>query len=210
VARGSRGTGRKVGTGRKIGMTLLALLLIASVTMIGLLLRDDGLVRLRPPEATPAPRPLEGLVAAAFDPEGTGPPGENNHLVQLALDGDRSTGWRTESYERADFGTKDGVGLLLDLGGPKQLDSMSIYSPTQGWAASVHVSQDPPAAAPLEAGFTLTPTGTDSGLVLRGTTGRYLLIWITDLGRDGAKHRVELNEVAVLGATVDGAVPDGG
>ena len=50
---------------------------------------------------------------------------ENPEDVGLAVDGNPETGWRTSTYyRRADLGgLKDGVGLVVDLGGPREVDS---------------------------------------------------------------------------------------
>src|SRR6478736_4759934 len=50
--------------------------------------------------------------AGAFDPEGDGH--ERDEEASLAVDGDRSTFWRTERYSRF---FKTGVGLVLDVAG---------------------------------------------------------------------------------------------
>src|SRR4051794_1688513 len=56
--------------------------------------------------------PLSGVTA--YDPQGTGTPGEHNTDAKLATDGNAGTYWRTESY-RGGL-NKSGVGVVLDAG----------------------------------------------------------------------------------------------
>ncbi len=188
--------------GRRVGIGLVILLVMCSVLMIRALLTPHELVR--PAIARSSTNgPVLGIEASAFDPEGTGPVGENNHLVQLATDGDPGTAWRTESYASPSFETKSGVGLLIDLKSTQTITELSILSSTPGWSGSVHVSNERPLAAPIEAGMPITDTAPQSTLKIPGTAGRYLLIWITQLGSDGSKNRVEFQEVEVLATTKD-------
>ena len=66
---------------------------------------------------SPAADPIAGVTATDFDPQGT-PPEENPELAPLAVDGDKTTAWRTLNYKQnfGPGGLKSGVGLILDLG----------------------------------------------------------------------------------------------
>src|SRR5690606_3138073 len=132
------------------------------------------------------------------------PPGDGNeHDDELAFltDGDPSTTWSTEGYNQRDFGIKPGVGVYVDVGSERELDALAISSPTNGWSASVHVASAPATAldgwgAPV-AGASGVHAG-DASFDLDGTKGRFILVWITDLG-DGAPARFEIGEVTVTG-----------
>lgn len=151
--------------------------------------------------APPASRVLGVAGAASFDP----PPGDGTeHDGELArlVDGDPATTWSTEGYDRRDFGIKPGVGVYVDIGVEHEIDTVAISSPTNGWAASVHVASAP--AATLDGWG--PPVAQRSGLAagdtsfdLAGATGRYVLVWITDLG-EGTPARVEIGELTVTGA----------
>ncbi len=82
--------------------------------------------------AEPTVQPVVRLAIAGatdFDPRADGGSAqENPKEVALAIDGDRSTAWRTERYrKRADFGgLKPGVGLVLDLGRVREVSEVRI------------------------------------------------------------------------------------
>ncbi|KAA0235153.1 MAG: Serine/threonine-protein kinase PknD [Acidimicrobiales bacterium] len=139
----------------------------------------------------------------AFDPQGSGPPGENDGLTGYMVDGDPATTWRTESYDERDFGTKEGVGAYFVLDGSRSLSELRVTSPTIGWAADVYVLDHPPEPA----GVSGSPVASASGLSgevtfdLGGADGSVALLWITDLG-DGPpdpRVRVEIAEVSIWG-----------
>ena len=144
---------------------------------------------------------LVALVGAhAFDPLGDGQRIENDALAGAAVDGDPATTWRTESYSTRDFGRlKDGVGLVIDLGTDTAVGRVAVTSPTTGWSLELHVAGTDGAQldrwGPAVAS---TDRVVDGGATLDadGARGRYLLLWITDLG-DGPDHRVEISEVLV-------------
>ncbi len=69
--------------------------------------------------APPAPRAtaLTPSAVNSFDPEGTGPPGENDAELPLAIDDNPATAWSTEGYDDRLFGhLKQGVGISLSAG----------------------------------------------------------------------------------------------
>lgn len=141
------------------------------------------------------------LTATAFDPR-VGD-GENDDRVHLAVDGDPETAWPTEFYGDRQLGSKDGVGLVVALDAPRDLDSLVITSPSQDWSASIHV-----AAGPLDTyeawGEPLTrvegATPGDTTVDLGGTHGGAVLIWITDLGpAPPGEFRVLIGEVVLAG-----------
>ena len=65
--------------------------------------------------------------AGAFDPEGDGH--ERDEEAPLAVDGNRSTFWRTERYSRF---FKTGVGLVLDAGRGVRVRQVVVDSATPG------------------------------------------------------------------------------
>ena len=77
-----------------------------------------------------------------FDPEGDG--AEHPEEVAFAIDGDpRATAWTTETYQGDSFGTKSGVGLVVDLGSEQRVSSVLVESPTPGWPLEVYGANDP-------------------------------------------------------------------
>src|SRR3546814_10433633 len=71
--------------------------------------------------------PYELAAITDLDPYGD-PPEENGDLAELAIDGDNSTAWQTQSY-RQQFGPgglKPGVGLVIDLGEAKSVGAINV------------------------------------------------------------------------------------
>jgi hypothetical protein len=138
----------------------------------------------------------------SFDPEGTGPPGENNGDLPLAWDGDPSTAWTTEGYDNRDLAPKSGVGIVVDLGDQRDLGELAIASSTQGWSVAAYVGDG--SAQSLgdwgEPVASAESIGGDTTLDLDGASGRAVLLWITDLGErpgDGEKYRANISELTV-------------
>src|SRR5262245_11161564 len=68
----------------------------------------------------------------AYDPEGDGH--ENDDLAPLAVDGDRTTFWKTERYHS--FG-KTGVGLVLDARRARPIARVIVSTDTAGSSAEI-------------------------------------------------------------------------
>lgn len=144
------------------------------------------------------PVAVEELRAIAFDPFGTG--GENDDLAGLAVDDDPATSWQTERYNsRLLGGLKPGVGIVLDVGEARELDTLTIETPDSGWVASIHVADDLPGDYD---GWGEAKTTVETGqagsneIDLDRVRGSYVLVWLTDLG-DDAGVRFTLSELDV-------------
>jgi serine/threonine-protein kinase len=153
------------------------------------------------PAPTPAALPIVGV--QDYDPEGTGARGENPGEVGAAIDGNQATAWSTEDYQQRNVGgLKSGVGLILDLGAPKQLDSVQVDTRAGGWSAEIYASDSVPATlagwgAPVASGSDLGQQAT-LGLTTPARAQRVLL-WITNLPPGGPPFRLEVAEVRVIG-----------
>jgi len=155
----------------------------------------------------PAGQPL--AIAGApvpFDPQGDGD--ERGDRAPLAVDGDPSTAWTTETYNSQDdfIGLKRqgrstpdepiGVGLYVDLGEAVDPGEVVLTTPAEGWSATLHLAAEPgatigdwgPAVATVEGG-----AAGDTTVTVPEGRGRYLLVWVTDLGG----RSFELQELAV-------------
>jgi putative peptidoglycan lipid II flippase len=138
----------------------------------------------------------------AFDPQGTGQPGENNAQVALTSDDNPATAWHTEGYNARDFGTKTGVGLIIQLAHPTPLQSLDVSSPTHGWAAQVFVSDSSPTQAPTASPTaSLTNISGDAHFKLSSSVGSTIVLWITNLGSGaaGSRYSVTISELKVRG-----------
>ncbi|HZD00231.1 MAG TPA: protein kinase [Actinomycetes bacterium] len=182
--------------GRWLGWTLVLVGLVAVLVVMGLTLNRSGVINL------PGTRQSEGqkgsttsqpqvtavriASAQAYDPFGR-PPEENDADAGKAIDNNASTVWKTEHYRSAQFGSlKPGIGLVLDVGSPKQASELklqllyagatvevygagdSLPSSFDGWAANKLGAED-------QAGqnVKVSLSGSDSY--------RYYLVWFTHL-----------------------------
>ena len=143
------------------------------------------------------PDPVVAAVAA-FDPEGTGPPGEHDELAANAIDGDPTTDWHTERYEDRMMGPKRGVGLAVELVEVSDVEEVTISSDGAGWAVAVHVADSPRPTVDEWGPPAVVATGLGPEVSLRpGVPGGAVLILVTDLGENGPPHRLSITEVSI-------------
>ena len=188
---------------------LFILLIATAITVAGLLLREtavrsDGTTSSTTEVPAAPAAAITPLTASAFDPYGD--QGENDSLAPDAVDGDATTAWNTEGYDQQTFGTKSGVGLAVELGGPHDVARVQIDGSTNGWGGEIFVVDDsvpidefdPDTATPVA---TLEDVRTPLDVQITPSTGSRIVIWITDLGDapEGERHRVEFGEVRVVG-----------
>ena len=143
-------------------------------------------------------RPLDVETVADFDPHGEGQ-SEHPEEAGLAVDGDRSTAWTTETYDDALELLKPGVGLVFDLGRRRAVERVKVISPQPGYAFEVKTAGSLPGD---ETGFTdvgaQNRAPAAATIDTAGARGRYWLVWITKLpGGDGGT--ASLAEVKLLG-----------
>ncbi len=140
--------------------------------------------------------------ASAFDP----PPGdgsENDGDAGLAIDDDPTTAWTTQGYDSRDLGgLKDGVGLVVVLDEPAELERLTVASPSNDWSAEIYLS--PSAASDLGAWGepVASEAGIDAGEVtfeLEGRPAGAVLVWITDLGDEPPRAHTLIADISVQG-----------
>jgi serine/threonine-protein kinase len=128
--------------------------------------------------------------AKAYDP----PPGdgsEHDDQAGKATDGDPSTYWYTQQYSTSDFGNlKSGVGLVLRAGRPVALKQIRVTSDTPGFTAVIKVGDAE--GGPFVPDSSSQTVSAMTIFSLQGRSGRYYLLWITNLG---AHSSVRVNEV---------------
>ena len=150
-----------------------------------------------------SPTQLQIVSIVPFDPAGNDQV-EHPEKIDLINDGDSNTGWYTERYTTADFGKlKEGVGLIISLGPPQQLDRLRISSPTIDWSFEIFASENTGGAI-QSWGEPVVSRNEVSGTItvnLNDTPGATLLLWITSLGRELAAggHRVTVTEISITG-----------
>jgi serine/threonine-protein kinase len=133
-------------------------------------------------EASAGPVKVTGVTA--YDPQGTG--GEHDGDAPDATDRDPASYWPTEHYESFD---KNGVGLVLRAQGEPR--TLTVVSDTPGFRAQIQAGSSENGPFDPASGLQ-TVAGTTTFSLRR--SGRYLVIWITDLGGNSSVH---INEVTV-------------
>jgi hypothetical protein len=189
--------------GRWLGWTLAlvglaAALVVVGVTMLGddlagLLGRDRTTGSTEPPGTTAGAKPVPIVAAHSFDPESQDSVKEENEgQASLAVDGDRTTAWRTEGYNQNLGVLKQGVGLVLDLGSPKPTGRLTLtLLPAGGSGLTIYGADEVPDTLEGWGNQLAGPkTAADRAVFdLGGGRHRYLLVWFTSLPNDGGKFR---------------------
>jgi eukaryotic-like serine/threonine-protein kinase len=176
--------------------TLLVVLVAVALGVAGLLIRGSGTNLFGgrdEPDTTEAASPADEFVPIGrtvdFDPAG----GDGEHTDEAergdAIDGDQNTSWSTEDYTSPDWGRlgKPGVGLILELNQPTEIQALEFDTPSVGWQAEVYVADSDPGnlegwGEPV-ATFEESDAGTNS--VTFDRTGGAMLLWFTRAGDDG-------------------------
>ena len=163
VARAGRSTGeattvldsvsadRRVRILKRSGISIAGIVLVlagvaAALLIAGLLSDDDrGAGGGAGGGAQPVGSEITLQSAQDFDPEGGD--GEHGEDVGLAIDGDPTTSWTTETYTTgpvlADAG-KSGVGLIVSTDEPVEGQSLTIGTEQGGWTADVYAAVEGP------------------------------------------------------------------
>jgi hypothetical protein len=129
----------------------------------------------------------------AYDPQGTGVPGEHNADAPKATDHNGDSYWETEFYSDAPSLPKDGVGLVLDAGRDVQLQKLGFATETPGFTAEIKAGDSENGPFPdVVAGSQVV--GRQARFTIASGKHRYYLIWITRLG--GGYHTARINEVS--------------
>src|SRR5690349_15297283 len=137
--------------------------------------------------AAAAAVPLTPASATVYNPLGSS--GDDDPAdASKAIDGSASTFWHTSYYLGHQFGNlKKGTGLILDMGKPVRLSQLRVQF---GSSCCTHVLIEVGNinTASTAALSTFTPVQSSSAAqgsttfnVTKQATGRYVLIWITDL-----------------------------
>ena len=159
-----------------------------------------------------ASRPLRLIRSASFDPDGDGV--ERDELAPLAIDGLPDTKWESEPYRGSPEIEliKPGVGLIVELARPTEIDAVVVRSTRPGYTLSVYTSAEADSPTGLE-DYTQVVTPREVlnpqvRLALRKPLrARYVLLWFTKLSPTAVNDRygVEVNEVRVTGVPAGAA-----
>ena len=183
---------------RVLGVLIVTAIAVLGWTLISSITGDS-----------PPPGPLTGVdviairSADAFDPEGTGVPGEHNDRAMLAIDLDPSTAWPTERYDTRDLGLKSGVGLVLTLDRVTDIDQVTIRTvDADDWAVQIRIATGISAADATSIAEFGSSVGGGSGLgsiaeLAVDGQGDTVVIWITDLGTGDTPIRLSISEITI-------------
>jgi tRNA A-37 threonylcarbamoyl transferase component Bud32 len=132
--------------------------------------------------------PLSGVTG--YDPQGTG--GEHDADAAKATDHDPATYWQTETYDSPDFGGlgKSGVGLVVDAGGPIALSSVTVTTDTPGFSAQIQEGSS--STGPFVPDSSVRTVNGRTTFRLNGKSGRYYVVWITQLPPGAVAHVSEV------------------
>lgn len=177
----------------------------AAVSTVGLLLAmaltgggEQGGGSVAAEAAAPEPQPVPVRAASLFHPGGS----DDDHAdeVPLAVDGDPSTAWTTQTYGSPQFGNlRPGVGLLFDLGQTREVRSVHLTVASPGLDLRVHAGDEPGDGlvdTPAVGAVSEAPPDTVIELA-QPVQARYWVVWIERLPNDG-RHQARLAEAAFL------------
>jgi tRNA A-37 threonylcarbamoyl transferase component Bud32 len=129
--------------------------------------------------------------------------------VEKAVDGDESTGWRTDNYKQPRFGNlKPGMGVLIDLGAAVDVVNVKVDFDVPGATVQVMTGDRDPGATSAGDKQLLKDfkpdgdprVGGASTVLGVGQKTRYLLVFITSLPptESGSGYQVAIDEISVF------------
>jgi hypothetical protein len=176
---------------RTVGIVVLALVLVGAAVSAGLVLSKSGSGHQSNTAggtaSVPAGSPLSVTAVQVYLPV----PGhtlDNAAEATRAFDGNPATFWSTDHYNSPTFGNLyPGIGLEIELSSSAALRTLTVTSSTTGWSASAYVSSSPisngqPVSAWGSPASTLSGINGSTTFSLGGRHGRYVLLFITNLG----------------------------
>jgi serine/threonine protein kinase len=130
---------------------------------------------------------LKPVSASVYNPLGSS--GDDDPAeAQNAIDSNAGTPWHTSYYFSPVFGNlKKGTGLILDMGKEVRLSQVMIqFGATCCTRVEIEIGNDSTSSAATLSTFTplqasTTAAGSTTFTITKQSTGRYVLIWITDL-----------------------------
>ncbi len=152
---------------------------------------------------------LKPLSAAVYNPDDTSPGSDDPGEAQYALGGTAGRFWHTSYYfNYPQFGhLKKGAGLILDMGKRVKLSQIAVqFGKSCCTHATVEIGNS---ANPSDFGsFTslansASAAGTTTFNVSSQASGRYVVIWITNLPPlTGNEYQTQIYDVTIHGTTV--------
>ena len=174
--------------------TMLASAMLLVVVLVGVVawrsINHESSAVIDAPAAQPAPTtpvasgPVTITRAMSYDPKGDDG-AENDELLPLILDGTPKTQWRTVCYGDRFFGSKGGVGVVLELSGAGT-GTLMVNPQTKPWGIEVYSSADGiPQNLDMWGKRIAKNYGTETGpttFVVKNPA-KYLLVWLKEAGK---------------------------
>lgn len=203
-----------IGIGAGAAILLVALLVMASVLtrifgdVSGL---DKDELGLNSPtsaesedDSAPSGSMVKPIKATVFSPDGGA---DAPDKAGLAIDGDLSTAWETDTYsDPVPFpGFKNGVGLMLRLPRPTVVGKVTVHVSSTGTKVEIR-SSSTPTPAKLKNTKVLTPAtrlkpGSNTIRVNATAPTSNLLVWISTLGTIDGESRADISEITIQAAS---------
>lgn len=183
-----------------VPVLLLILLAVAAVLVLPNLVAEDE----EPPAAsseregnTTVP-PFDIVEGTSFDP----PPGdgtEHEEEVPMVFDNDRATGWTTEDYSTPFSAQKSGVGILLDLGSPREVAAVDVRTETPGMDIEIRAAEEVPEAVE-QTNVVQQADGFEGGTIEleSPTESQFWLVWITRFPNEDVGS-AQISEIELTG-----------
>jgi serine/threonine protein kinase len=157
---------------------------------------------------------LQPVRASGFDPltsPSADPGNEDSQDAHYAIDNSLQTSWTSQWYDSAGFGgLKPGSGLLIDMGSPAKLTTVTVtFNSQPGAVVKLLVgNSDTRSKQNLDSMTAVatanSPTGVFTFHITSHASGRYLVIWYTKLppmpGSSG-KYQAQIFNVAIRGTS---------
>ncbi len=204
---------RNVLIGVTAGAAVLLVALIVLASVLGRIFGDsDGGLKgdqLGLNTTAPAESPATGVLvkpvaATVFSPAGGA---DAPNLAGLAIDGDPSTVWPTDTYtDSTPFPNfKNGVGLMLQLPQPTEVGSVTVSVSSTGTKVQIRSANSASPATlddtTLLTGPTALKPGANTISVPSAAPTSYVLVWISTLGQVDGKNRNDISEITVRAAS---------
>ena len=149
--------------------------------------------------------PVQITGIKSFDPQGDDQT-ENDNEATNVTDGDATTAWSTTCYKSPTFGSKSGVGLVMQLNGAA-LAQLQADIQGDGWKAKVYTSNS--AGTDLESwGSPIWEGSSDDGGTITASfnsPAQFALVYLTQIGQSGFcsnnnPYRGYISEIRILPA----------
>ena len=172
-----------------IGGLAVAIIAVGALVIRVVTGGDDTPPQIAATTAPPAPTgPPTILGVSTFDPEGDRT--ENDGGAALTTDGDVGTAWSTVCYKSSTFGSKSGVGLVVQLT-EANLAKVDVDVVGDAWRAEMYASNA--LSDDIDAwGSAIASATAGDGPTLVGVMAepmQYVMVYLREVGRDGSCSR---------------------